>query len=103
MNWAAMFLFLAALIFSENAFGWDAKTLYMYFHEVKPTPKECLNAAEHGEEVLNGQYILYDARYYELWIDTWSNSDPQEAFRMHCKALELTKDGSEIRLIYKRK
>ena len=83
MNKAATLLFIVVLIFSENAFGWDAKTLYMYFHEVKPTP--------------------YDGRFYELWIDAWSNSDPEEAFRMHCKALEPTKDGAEIRSIYKRK
>ena len=103
MNKAATLLFIVVLIFSENAFGWDAKTLYMYFHEVKPTPKQCLDATTHGKEVLNGRFILHDERYYELWIDTWSNSDPREAFRMHCKALEPTKDGPNIRSVYKRK
>ena len=85
MKKAAALLFVVTLIWYGNAFGWDAKTLYMYFHEVKPTPKQCLDAAAFGKEVLNSKYILYDSRFYELWIDNWSNSDPEEAFRMHCK------------------
>ncbi len=103
MNKTAVLLFLAVLAWSGNAFSWDKRTLYMYFHEVKPTPRECLDAAAHGKEVLNSHYILHDSRFYELWIDTWSNSDPQEAYRMHCKALEPTTDEAEIRSIYKRK